>query len=209
MPGKHRKPRRRPEHRSAKAAIATAVGVVLGAAGLDVAMAIDAPPRTADAARVGPAHPVRDTPVGALAGRDPAAQDSSEYVRQVVGLVNAERAGHGCAPVRWNAVLQRAAQRHSDDMATRHFFDHTNPDGSDPGERITRAGYAWSAYGENISVGRATPSAVMNAWMDSPGHRRNILQCDLADIGVGIRFGTGGPWWTQDLAAPVDGHPGR
>ncbi|MFE1776135.1 CAP domain-containing protein [Streptomyces sp. NPDC059008] len=203
MPGKHRRRPRRPERRTARAAIATAVGVVLGAAGLDVATADEAPPpRTVDAAPAAPEHPAWHTPVAASADRDPADQDPSEYVRQVVRLVNAERTGHGCPPVRWNAVLQRAAQRHSDDMATRHFFDHTNPDGADAGERITRAGYAWSSYGENISVGRATPSAVMTAWMDSPGHRRNILQCDLADIGVGIRFGTGGPWWTQDLASP-------
>lgn len=51
-------------------------------------------------------------------------------------------------------------------------------------------------------MGRATPSEVMKAWMNSPGHRGNILQCGLVDIGVGIRFGTGGPWWTQDFASP-------
>ncbi len=103
--------------------------------------------------------------------------------------------------MRWNEALQRAAQGHADDMAARRFFGHTDPDGVDPGARITAAGYSWSAYGENIAVGRPIPAAVMKDWMHSPGHRRTILRCDLKDLGVGIREGTGGPWWTQDFAA--------
>ncbi|WP_419836727.1 CAP domain-containing protein [Streptomyces bugieae] len=151
-----------------------------------------------------PAGPAALAAPAPVAVERPSAGSVRQAVDQVIRLVNGERAAHGCPRVRWNAALQRAAQRHADDMAARRFFGHTNPDGADPGARITAAGYSWSAYGENIAVGRPTPAAVMKDWMNSPGHRRNTLQCDLKDIGVGIRAGTGGPWWTQDFAARGD-----
>ncbi|MGJ5748912.1 RNA polymerase sigma factor (sigma-70 family) [Streptomyces puniciscabiei] len=125
----------------------------------------------------------------------------TDVVGQVVALVNKERAGAGCGPLTEDAQLQKAAQGHSDDMAARHFFDHTNPDGADPGQRITAAGYLWSTYGENIAQGQQTAAAVMDSWMHSPGHRANILNCSFKDIGVGVHNGTGGPWWTQDFGA--------
>jgi RNA polymerase sigma factor (sigma-70 family) len=122
-------------------------------------------------------------------------------VGQVVALVNKERAAAGCGPLTEDAQLNRAAQGHSDDMAARNFFDHTNPDGADPGQRTTAAGYQWSTYGENIARGQQTPQAVMESWMNSPGHRANILNCSFKDIGVGIHEGSGGPWWTQNFGA--------
>ncbi|MGX1135455.1 RNA polymerase sigma factor (sigma-70 family) [Streptomyces glaucescens] len=122
-------------------------------------------------------------------------------VGQVVALVNKERAAAGCGPLTEDAQLNRAAQGHSDDMATRNFFDHTNPDGADPGQRTTAAGYRWSTYGENIARGQQTPQAVMESWMNSPGHRANILNCSFKDIGVGVHEGSGGPWWTQNFGA--------
>ncbi|MEU5539745.1 sigma-70 family RNA polymerase sigma factor [Streptomyces sp. NPDC020362] len=124
-------------------------------------------------------------------------------VAQVVALVNKERAATGCGPLAENAQLDKAAQGHSDDMAARNFFDHTNPDGADPGQRITAAGYRWSTYGENIAMGQQTPQAVMDSWMNSPGHRANILNCSFKDIGVGVHKGSGGPWWTQDFGAKL------
>ncbi|MFI6493465.1 sigma-70 family RNA polymerase sigma factor [Streptomyces sp. NPDC050564] len=122
-------------------------------------------------------------------------------VAQVVALVNKERAAAGCGPLTEDAQLEKAAQGHSDDMAARNFFDHTNPDGTDPGQRITAAGYRWSTYGENIAQGQQTPQAVMESWMNSAGHRANILNCSFKDIGVGVHKGSGGPWWTQDFGA--------
>ncbi|NNJ07404.1 sigma-70 family RNA polymerase sigma factor [Streptomyces sp. PKU-MA01144] len=116
---------------------------------------------------------------------------------QVVALVNAERAKAGCGPVRSNDKLETAARRHSEDMAARGYFDHTSPDGTDPGDRITAAGYQWSTYGENIARGQQSPSSVMTSWMNSPGHRANILNCSFKELGVGIHDGSGGPWWTQ------------
>ncbi|MFJ6836938.1 sigma-70 family RNA polymerase sigma factor [Streptomyces sp. NPDC091209] len=124
-------------------------------------------------------------------------------VAQVVSLVNKERAAAGCGPLTEDAQLEDAAQAHSDDMAARGFFDHTNPDGADPGERITAAGYRWSTYGENIAMGQQTPQAVMDSWMNSPGHRANILNCSFKNIGVGVHKGSGGPWWTQDFGAKL------
>ncbi|MEU3606841.1 CAP domain-containing protein [Streptomyces sp. NPDC035033] len=119
---------------------------------------------------------------------------------QVIALVNAERAKAGCGPLTANATLTRAAQGHSDDMAARDFFDHTDPDGDGPGERVTAAGYPWSTYGENIAMGQTTPEQVMDAWMNSPGHRANILNCSFEEIGVGIHT-DGGPYWTQVFGA--------
>lgn len=73
--------------------------------------------------------------------------------------------------------LQDAAQGEADDMADRHFFDHTNPDGIGPQQRITATGYRWSNWGENISEGVPTPAEVMESWMNSADHRATILNC--------------------------------
>ncbi|MFE5935387.1 CAP domain-containing protein [Streptomyces sp. NPDC056470] len=125
---------------------------------------------------------------------------SDSVADQVISLVNAERAKAGCGPLSANATLTRAAQGHSDDMAARDYFDHTNPDGDGPGERVTAAGYPWSTYGENIAMGQSTPEQVMNSWMNSPGHRANILNCDFKEIGIGVH-NEGGPYWTQVFGA--------
>ncbi|QEV16334.1 sigma-70 family RNA polymerase sigma factor [Streptomyces alboniger] len=122
---------------------------------------------------------------------------------QVVALVNTERAKAGCGPVRSNDKLATAAARHSSDMAARDYFDHTSPDGTGPGDRIKAAGYQWSTYGENIARGQRTPAAVMDSWMNSSGHRANILNCDFKELGVGIHNGSGGPWWTQAFGAAL------
>ncbi|MFJ8631942.1 sigma-70 family RNA polymerase sigma factor [Streptomyces sp. NPDC093568] len=127
----------------------------------------------------------------------------TDTIGQVVALVNKERANAGCGPLAEDALLNKAAQGHSEDMAARDFFDHTNPDGADPGQRITAAGYRWSTYGENIAMGQQTPESVMESWMNSPGHRANILNCSFKDIGVGIHDGAGGPWWTQAFGAKL------
>lgn len=120
---------------------------------------------------------------------------------QVAALVNEERAKKGCGPVTTNSQLDAASAGHSSDMAARDFFDHNNPDGEGPGERITAAGYRWSTYGENIAKGQSSPEAVMRGWMDSPGHRANILNCSFKEMGLGLKEGPGGPWWTQAFGA--------
>lgn len=120
-------------------------------------------------------------------------------VQQVVSLTNAERAKNGCGALTVDSRLQAAAQGHSDDMVARNFFDHTDPSGRSPGDRITAAGYRWSTYGENIAYGQRTPAAVMSAWMNSSGHRANILNCKFRNIGVGVTLKSGTPYWTQNF----------
>ncbi|MGV9254472.1 sigma-70 family RNA polymerase sigma factor [Streptomyces sp. NPDC003697] len=153
------------------------------------------PSRSASPSRE-PAPPKRPAPAAPSARPAPAGT-----VARVVALVNQERAAAGCGPLTQDSQLDAAAQGHSDDMAARDFFDHTNPDGADPGGRITAAGYRWSTYGENIALGQQTPESVMDSWMHSPGHRANILNCAFKNIGVGVHKGSGGPWWTQDFGA--------
>ncbi|WP_066949492.1 CAP domain-containing protein [Streptomyces lushanensis] len=126
----------------------------------------------------------------------PAAPTSAAVA--VLGLVNQERAKAGCAPVRADASLGALAQDFSEDMAARGFFDHTDPDGRTPWDRADAAGVK-GLGGENIARGQATPQAVMDSWMNSEGHRANILNCDYTRLGVGVHNGSGGPWWTQDF----------
>jgi uncharacterized protein YkwD len=118
-------------------------------------------------------------------------------VARVLALVNSERGKVGCSPLTLNAKLSKAAQDHSADMASHQNMSHTGSDGSDPGQRITAAGYSWSAYGENVAFGYSTPEEVMAGWMSSPGHKRNILDCGFKEIGVGLA--QPGSYWTQDF----------
>ncbi|WP_369185074.1 CAP domain-containing protein [Streptomyces sp. Y1] len=127
---------------------------------------------------------------------------ASGYAQQVVDLVNAERAKAGCGPVTAESRLASAAQSHSDDMADRNYFDHASPEGYHADHRIEATGYRWSTWGENIARGQKDPAAVMDAWMNSPGHRANILNCAFKQLGVGVRTGADGPWWTQVFATP-------
>jgi uncharacterized protein YkwD len=134
---------------------------------------------------------------------------ASPYVSRIIELTNQHRVANGCPPVTENGYLNSAAQGHSVDMALNDFFSHTGSDGSNPGQRITAAGYAWSTYGENIATGQATPEEAISTWMGSAGHRANILNCAFQDIGVGYYYlqSDGGAWpwkhyWTQVFASP-------
>jgi uncharacterized protein YkwD len=110
-------------------------------------------------------------------------------------------------PVAWNDSLAMAAFLHSSDMAVNQFFSHTGSDGSSPGDRIDRQGYDWWTYGENIAVGYPTVSAVMQGWLGSDGHCRNIMNPVFEEIGAayaeGPYLGTSSAlYWTFDLATP-------
>ncbi|MEV0372653.1 CAP domain-containing protein [Streptomyces sp. NPDC050636] len=132
----------------------------------------------------------------ATPSKTPDAGSSAES--QVLSLVNQERAQAGCSPVTADKELAELAQRFSDDMAARDFFDHTDPDGDTPWDRAREMGIT-DLGGENIARGQANAQSVMDSWMNSPGHRANILNCDYKTLGVGVHFGPGGPWWTQDF----------
>ncbi|WP_406153617.1 CAP domain-containing protein [Streptomyces sp. NBC_01023] len=131
--------------------------------------------------------------------RAPAATSTeSTAAAAVLSLVNQQRAQAGCRPVRADTGLASLAGAFSAEMASRSFFDHTDPDGATPWDRADKAGVK-GLGGENIARGQADAAAVMDSWMHSPGHRANILNCHFKTLGVGVHFGTGGPWWTQDF----------
>ncbi|GAU70397.1 hypothetical protein SSP35_19_00330 [Streptomyces sp. NBRC 110611] len=125
------------------------------------------------------------------------AAPASGAAARVLELVNSERGKAGCSPLKLNAKLTKAAQDHSEDMAEHRAMSHTGSDGSAPEERLSRAGYSWSSYGENVAYGYSTPESVMEGWMTSPGHKRNILDCSFKEIGVGLA--QPGDYWTQDF----------
>jgi uncharacterized protein YkwD len=121
---------------------------------------------------------------------------------RVVELTNAERAKkRGCAALRVDTKLRTAARGYSDEMARYGAWNHIGHDGSDVGDRLRRAGYdITGGWAENIAKGYPSPEAVMQGWMDSTGHRNNILNCDLKAIGVGVVRGSNGRlYWTQDF----------
>jgi uncharacterized protein YkwD len=125
-----------------------------------------------------------------------AASPSAEA--EVLALTNQQRATAGCGPLTASPALAALARAHSADMRDRNFFDHTNPDGLDPFQRAAKAGIK-AMWAENIAQGQQTPAAVMTSWMNSAGHRANILDCKLTTLGVGVAYGSRGPWWTQDF----------
>jgi uncharacterized protein YkwD len=122
---------------------------------------------------------------------------------EVVDLVNKERAAVGLPAMKSNDKLTVAARGHSADMAARNYFSHTTPEGVDFATRITNAGYRWSGAAENIAKGQRTPADVMKSWMNSAGHKANILSPGLKDIGVGVAADASGSLvWTQDFGSP-------
>ncbi|WP_410536223.1 CAP domain-containing protein [Streptomyces sp. KL2] len=128
----------------------------------------------------------------------PSLDEETAAEAEVLRLVNLERAEAGCQPVTADPELAELAGEFSQDMATRGFFSHTSPNGDTPWDRAEAAGID-NLGGENIARGQADARAVMDAWMDSPGHRANILNCDYRTLGVGAHFAEGGPWWTQNF----------
>jgi uncharacterized protein YkwD len=122
--------------------------------------------------------------------------------QQVLAMVNAERAKvANCPSLHADSRLADAARAHSQDMAVHDYFSHTSPDGSTFVDRIARAGYPRTlAAAENIAYGYPTAAAVMDGWMNSPGHRANILNCGIRAIGVGVVANSSGrKYWTQDF----------
>ena len=109
---------------------------------------------------------------------DPAIQ---EFIR----LVNAKRRSMGCPELIWDDRVAAIASTHSRDMDSRNFFSHTNPEGRDPFDRLQKSDVAFSAAAENIAFGPKTGHEVYETWLDSPGHRRNMLDCSFTRHGVG------------------------
>ncbi len=117
----------------------------------------------------------------------------------VLAAVNAERAAQNRAPLIYDSALEAAARAHAQDMAQAGFFDHTGSDGSDIGQRLTRAGYRFCFGAENIAAGQRDLTEVMAGWMASRGHRRNILHRRAEAVGLAQAPGN---LWVMVLAAP-------
>lgn len=135
---------------------------------------------------------------------------NSDFINEVIQLTNQFRQDNGLTPLGFDPLLATAAQTHSQNMALQDFFSHTGADGSNIGDRVDATGYNFFTAGENIAAGYLTPQAVVDGWIDSPGHRANLLNPDFSEIGVGYFFlenDTGetnfNHYWTQVFAAPL------
>jgi uncharacterized protein YkwD len=176
------------------------LGATIGAG----ALAVPLPLATNEIPGVGPA--LSESAIAAGIVHDvPGAQEV--YAADVMEIVNRERAAKGCAALTINLAMTAAAYEHSRDMGVSGYFAHDTPAGVTPWTRMEQAGYAEPAA-ENIAEGYKTPQDVVNSWINSPGHRENILNCSYKASGVGYYNGStvnntaansAGPWWTEDL----------
>ncbi len=123
-------------------------------------------------------------------------QDAQSYANEVLKLVNQERAKVGLGALTTNATLQKAANKRAQEIVT--SFSHTRPDGRSSFSVLDEYNISYRAAGENIAYGQKTPSAVMNAWMNSSGHRANILGSQFGKVGIGVyKANNGLYYWTQ------------
>lgn len=155
----------------------------------------------------------------ATAGDAIVAQESSATVRaRVVELVNVARSkARRCGSERFPSAppliasreLNEAAANHARDMARRNYFEHQGADGSQPKDRVLRAGYQPRLTGENIALGPESAEEVVDGWLSSPGHCANIMDSRFQHIGVGLATGRGRGriYWVQTFGAPRSGQP--
>lgn len=141
-------------------------------------------------------------------------QSNQSLADEMLAAVNAARAqGQDCGgtwmpavgPLTWDATLEHTAYLHSSDMANYDYFSHTGLDGSSPSQRVTEQGYSWKTVGENIAAGQKTVSAVMQGWLESPGHCKNIMNGSFTQMGAASDTNSGstyGIYWTQVFASP-------
>ncbi|KAB7707203.1 hypothetical protein F9802_09355 [Bacillus aerolatus] len=130
--------------------------------------------------------------------KEPAADTHFEMEKQILNLVNQERAKTGAAPLKFAADVEKVAQLKSEDMMKNNYFDHNSPTYGSPFKMMDQFGVAYTFAGENIAAGYSTAEAVMKGWMNSPGHRANILNPNYTEIGIGIaKGGEYGTYYTQ------------
>ncbi len=126
----------------------------------------------------------------------PAVSDTvTAYEKEVIRLVNEERAKNGLGALTYNWELARVARIKSQDMHDNRYFSHTSPTYGTPFQMLKSFGIRYRSAGENIARGQRTPRAVVDAWMNSAGHRANILNASFTEIGVG--YAPDGNYWTQ------------
>jgi uncharacterized protein YkwD len=145
--------------------------------------------------------PARTTQAPSGGGSTPG---SSTAAGEVLRLVNVERAKAGCSALSSESNLVEAAQKHTDLQADQNTMSHQLPGEASMGDRVTAAGYKWRGLGENVAAGYTSAASVMDGWMNSPGHKANILNCGFEEIGVGIaKSSSGTQYWTQVFATPA------
>ncbi|HET9253036.1 MAG TPA: CAP domain-containing protein [Candidatus Eisenbacteria bacterium] len=123
---------------------------------------------------------------------------SDPSIQSLVDLVNSHRASRGLHPLAWDERVAAVAQAHSQDMVDRGFYGHVNPDGEGPDERLTEAGIAYTAWGENYCYGFSSASSAFNFWINSGAHRANIENGNFTHHGVGKV----GSVWTHVFLRP-------
>lgn len=139
--------------------------------------------------------------VGALVGLGGKSEAAPNLTREtlrnsVVHLTNVARASKGCRPLKQNSRLELAAQRHANDMARKNYFSHNSKDGTPWWKVIMRAGYK-DPGGQNIARGFSSTRPLVKAWLNSPLHRKNIMNCKFRTIGIG--FNGDGDYWVQNF----------
>jgi uncharacterized protein YkwD len=138
---------------------------------------------------------------------------SMSVAKEVVAIMNAARAKAGCGPLKINTKLMAAAKTHATNMAEKNFFGHANRDGSKFSKRVKKQGYKYRMVAENIAAGQKSAREAAISWLNSPGHRKNILNCKLKDTGVAVAYqaddgpidGNSKPYyyyWVQVFASP-------
>ncbi|MEI3614209.1 CAP domain-containing protein [Pseudogracilibacillus sp. SO30301A] len=145
-------------------------------------------------------QPAQPAPEENVTPEKPENNDSgqlSQYEQQVVELTNQERAKNGLQPLQVDNELSKVAREKSRDMQVNNYFDHNSPTYGSPFDMMKAYGINYRAAGENIAMGQRTPQEVVNAWMNSPGHRENILNSSFTHIGVG--YVEQGNYWTQQF----------
>lgn len=133
----------------------------------------------------------------------PNISDIKALENEVIRLVNIERSKKGLMALKTNWQISRIARYKSQDMINKNYFDHYSPTYGSPFNMMESFSVKFSAAGENIAMGQRTPSEVMNGWMNSPGHRANILSAAYSEIGVGVAKNKNGMYyWTQMFIKP-------
>ncbi len=141
-------------------------------------------------------------PVQAAATENPVSSSAQNYINEVAALINQERAAQGLNPLQTVPVLNQAAEIRSQELVT--LFSHTRPDGRGCSTVLDDTGVSWRTTGENIAYGYDTPEAVMNGWMNSSGHRANILNANFDSVGIGVVSQNGVLYWTQIFTGGAD-----
>ena len=137
---------------------------------------------------------------------------SNKFDREVVDLVNQERSDAGLEPLVFNLQLDNAANYHTDQMVDADEMSHQVPGEAPLGDRVSDANYEWRRVGENVAAGYVTPESVVDGWMNSPGHRENILNPDFTEIGIGYanapdnksNYSDYDTYWTQVFGTPIN-----